>query len=636
MSFYYDENFFINSIPNILTNPNIRKPQLQAYCETIKYFNNSPENRNALIVLPTGVGKTGVMALAPFNLCTKRTLIITPGTTIKDTVIDSLNPDNPDNFWYKTNVFQRGFPLPNVIEYDGNNTPPEILEVANIIILNIQKLQSRLDSSLINRVNNDFFDFIIIDEAHHSTATTWIECINYFLNAKILKLTGTPFRTDGDKITGELIYKYSLGRAMSNNFVKSLSNIQYTPNELKLTIDNNTDTLYTINEIYSLGLRDEDWVSRSVAYSLECSESIVSESINSLNQKKLTSNIPHKIIAIACSIEHAKQIAQLYEDKSIKTTIIHSNLLKEEKEKAFKDIENNRVDAVINVAMLGEGYDHRYLSVAAIFRPFRNELPYIQFIGRILRFIPEGNSKDNIGIIISHRHLNLEHLWEKYKKEIQESEIIKSLKDYEDILDDNFNSSLGSESNPRNIEPLGNVVQSTTHTLDIENYLTTELFEKSKKEDEALLEQIEQMKKILPNLTTEQAKMLIQQGKNASNPIGRPDLIYKRKRSDLDTIIREELVPKLIENNHISKDGSDLKYSKLFIGEYWYIPNILKNKINNAALLALYYNNVLKDKIGLPRPKWLDDDFDTAFNYLDKLTENIDAILKVYYNENNR
>lgn len=638
MSYYYDENFFMNSIPNILTNPNIRKPQLQAYCEIVKYFNSEYLNRNALVILPTGVGKTGVMALAPFNLCKKRTLIITPGTTIKDTVIDNLNPENPDNFWYKTKVFQNGFPLPNVIEYDGKNTTKEVLDASNIVILNIQKLQSRLDSSLINRVNSDFFDLIIIDEAHHSTATTWVECVEHFCNAKILKVTGTPFRTDGEKITGTLIYKYSLGRAMSNNFVKSLSNIQFTPDELRLTIDDNSNKTYTLDEIYSLGIRDEDWVSRSVAYSLECSESIVSNSIDALNEKKLASNIPHKIIAIACSIEHAKQIARLYELKGIKTTIIHSSLSKEDKEMAFKDIENHRVEAVINVAMLGEGYDHKYLSVAAIFRPFRSELPYVQFIGRILRFIPEGTPKDNIGIIISHKHLNLNELWEKYKKEIQESEIIKSLKDCEDLLNDNFNvpsNNQSETSNNKATEPLGNVIQSTTHTLDVEYYLTTELIEKSKQQDKELEKQVEQMKKILPNLTDEQAKAIIRQGQNASAPIGRPDLLYKRKRSDLDTVIREELVPKLIEDNKISKDDSDLEFCQLFTGKYWFIPNILKSKKNNAALLALYYNNVLKDKIGLPRNKWLDSDLDTAFNYLDKLTQHIDGILKVYYNGNN-
>lgn len=174
--------------------------------------------------------------------------------------------------------------MPKVIEYDGKETPNEVLNAANIVILNIHKLQKRLDSSLINRVDSNFFDFIIIDEAHHSTASTWVECIQYFFNAKVLKLTGTPFRTDGEKITGELIYKYSLSRAMANEYVKSLSNINYVPEELKLTIDDE-ESLYSVDEILSLNLRDQDWIARSVAYSRACSERVVETLISELSEK---------------------------------------------------------------------------------------------------------------------------------------------------------------------------------------------------------------------------------------------------------------------------------------------------------------------------------------------------------------
>ena len=52
-----------------------------------------------------------------------------------------------------------------------------------------------------------------------------------------------------------------------------------------------------------------------------------------------------------------------------------------DREVAFSDIENHRVDVVVNVSMMGEGYDHKYLSIAAIFRPFKSLLPYEQFIG---------------------------------------------------------------------------------------------------------------------------------------------------------------------------------------------------------------------------------------------------------------
>lgn len=635
MAFNYFENYFMASMPNILNNPDIRQPQLEAYTEIYNYFSTEDyEDRSAIVVLPTGVGKTGVMGLAPFHICKKRTLIITPGTTIRDTVIENLNPLNPENFWYKRNVFKTDMFLPNVIEYD-NSTPDEVLNSANIVILNIHKLQLRLDSSLLNRVASDFFDFIIIDEAHHSVATTWVDCINYFKDAKILKLTGTPFRTDNEPLVGKLIYKYPLSRAMSNNYVKSLSNIQYVPDSLRLTVDNDTSKLYTIEELYDLRLKDQDWISRSVAFSEECSESIVISSINHLNDKKLGSTVPHKIIAIACSIEHAKQIATLYEKHGIKTAIVHSDLSPEDKEIAFKNIDNHRVEAVIHVAMLGEGYDHPYLSIAAIFRPFRNELPYTQFIGRILRYIPEGNAKDNVGIVISHTHLYLDKLWEKYKKEIQESKVISSLKYYDDILDDIFNSpDEPSESTPRDSAELGSIVQSSSHTLQVEDYLTTELLKKSREDDAKMQEQIKQIMTIIPNLSEEQAKLFIQQTQSSNSPLGRPDLLYKTRKKDLDVLIREDIVPSLIEKYKIDKDSDDLKDCGLFTGKYWWIPTRIKSKTGaNVAMLAMYYNATLKSKVGLKRSDWSQADYNTAFDSLDSLNNLIEGYIKRYYNK---
>ncbi|UZQ49565.1 DEAD/DEAH box helicase [Clostridium kluyveri] len=254
MAFNYNSNYFIASFPNIYGNKSLRSPQIEVYDEIKKYFNSDYQNRNALVVLPTGVGKTGVIGLAPYGICKKRVLIITPWTIIRDTVLDSLNPDYYDNFWLKRNVFKVKAQLPNIIEYNGKETTYEVLNAANIVILivilNVQKLQSRLDSSLIKLVPSDFFDMIIIDEAHHSTAKTWIECVNYFDKARVLKLTGTPFRTDKKENNGELIYKYPLSRAMYNSFVKILQNIKYVPDELRLTIDGDVSKEYTIEEIY--------------------------------------------------------------------------------------------------------------------------------------------------------------------------------------------------------------------------------------------------------------------------------------------------------------------------------------------------------------------------------------------------
>lgn len=630
MAYMYNHNYFMASIPNIYENPLLRLPQIEAYKKIHEYYNSDYENRNGLVVLPTGVGKTGVMGLAPFGISKGRVLIITPWTTVKETVLDGLDPENFDNFWLKRKVFNSKVLLPNVIEYLGKDTTYEILSVANIVILNVQKLQGRFESSLINIVPKDFFDMIIIDEAHHSTAKTWIECVEYFNNAKVLKLTGTPFRTDGEEINGHLIYKYSLSRAMYHSYVKSLENIEYVPDDLKLTIDNDETRVYSVEEIYKLNLKDTDWITRSVAYSRDCSEKVVDKSIAFLKRKLSNNNIPHKIIAIACSIPHAKQICELYENKGLKVALIHSGLDEVEKKRVLKDIENHRVQVVVNVAMLGEGYDHPYLSIAAIFRPFRNELPYAQFIGRILRIIPDENAKasDNIGQIVSHKHLKLDKLWDKYKIEIQESEIIKRLKEYDDVLDDDCDRDIEQKIETKDID-IGTALEYGEGDISIETYLDTEIIKKAKEDDKKTQEQIKQMADMF-DVTPEQAELLLQQMKSNSDIRKRPDIAYKTKKKSIDCKIREEIIPKLIVKYKIKEDGQDLKQLSLFSGKYWYIPS--KVKLKNNAMLSMYMNCYLKDKIGKPRNKWLDNDVDRAEILLNDLEDFVETTIKQFYN----
>lgn len=99
-------------------------------------------------------------------------------------------------------------------------------------------------------------------------------------------MTGTPFRSDGRKIQGEEIYTYSLGKAMAKGYVKSLEKIDYIPDKVYLTLDKNNEVVYTIEEIRKMGIKDEDWILRSVALSPESNKSIISQSIHYLEEKK--------------------------------------------------------------------------------------------------------------------------------------------------------------------------------------------------------------------------------------------------------------------------------------------------------------------------------------------------------------
>jgi hypothetical protein len=89
----------------------------------------------------------------------------------------------------------------------------------------------------------------------------------------------------------------------------------------------------------------------------------------------------------------------------------------DKQEDVMRRLKNGELDCIVQVQMLGEGFDHQKLSVAAIFRPFRTLAPYIQFVGRILRVIVQNNPNhpDNYGHIITHSGMNLDQRLKEFR-----------------------------------------------------------------------------------------------------------------------------------------------------------------------------------------------------------------------------
>ncbi|MDD2554185.1 MAG: DEAD/DEAH box helicase family protein [Desulfitobacteriaceae bacterium] len=60
------ENYFRDTLVNIINNNKLREPQIEAYMKIKEYFNSNPHGE-ALVVLPTGTGKSGLVSIAPFG-----------------------------------------------------------------------------------------------------------------------------------------------------------------------------------------------------------------------------------------------------------------------------------------------------------------------------------------------------------------------------------------------------------------------------------------------------------------------------------------------------------------------------------------------------------------------------------------
>lgn len=619
----FDENYFLNAEPKILDNDSLRQAQMEAYVEICKHFLIENSQQHAVVVLPTGAGKTGVIATAPFGISNGRVLIITPQLVIKDHVLDSLDSSLPGNFWLKYGIFDEFNDLPQIVEYDNDIQDEELIN-SNIVILNIHKLSNKYKKSLLTKVEPYFFDMIIIDEAHHSPADTWQQALDYFETAKVIKVTGTPFRTDRKPIEGKLIVNYRLGKAMNEGIVKTLKNFRLIPEKIFLTIDDNEDKKYTISELEALQIKDRNYISRSVALSRECNEQIVQASLDELEKRLSESNVPHKIIAVCCSIKHAEKVKELYIESGKRVVIVHSDLDKKERKEELRKIESHQTDVVIHVAMLGEGYDHPYLSVAAIFRPFRSLAPYSQFIGRILRRIPDSEAEsqlDNIGVVIAHKELDLDDLWNEYQEEQKYNEILESVKRSEKI-EKKLDKDLKRE---RNTDVAEVSVEGELLT-DEEYYEYTKAAEKYEQYQRELQQKIKQLKEVFPERSE---KDLLKLAKKEAKPSNISPLLKNPKkyrsilRNEFDQAVKIEIPATLLSEFSLNKEGEQLLKLRVKPSLRW----VFNNNPDNAAIIAKYLNGYFNERYG-QRNNWTIKDYENATSDLFAIVNHLRKMIK--------
>lgn len=154
-------SYFKETVTYINGNKKLREPQREAYIAAYEYFAEN-EKGEALIVLPTGTGKSGLISVLPFGISNGRVLVVTPGLITKQSVVKTLNPLE-DNFWINYDIIFDPEDMPVVVEYDMG-VLDESLERSNFVVANIHKLYKDSENSLLKRVPPNFFDMIIIDD----------------------------------------------------------------------------------------------------------------------------------------------------------------------------------------------------------------------------------------------------------------------------------------------------------------------------------------------------------------------------------------------------------------------------------------------------------------------------------------
>ncbi len=405
-------SFFLTTPANIAKNTKLRDPQRAGHRAVLEHFANSSEP--ATLQIPVGCGKTGVIATLPFGLCRGRVLVIAPNLTIRTGITEALDLASRKNFWRKAEVLTDFSQGPYTAVLDGANANVHDCIESHFVVTNIQQLASSADRWLPQFPPN-FFDLILIDEGHHNAAPSWRRVFERFPDARVVSLTATPFRADGKPVEGKIVYSYPFTQAMMKGYIKDIVAYNAAPAELTFTYRGETRT-HTLEEV--LALREEQWFRKGVALSPECNGAIVDKSLQKLQELRSETGHPHQLIAVACSVDHARQVRSLYQERGMRAREIYGEMDDDDRDQVLELLRQGRLDCIVQVQMLGEGFDHPNLSVGAIFRPFRSLSPYIQFVGRIMRVVEEGQPghANNRGYVVSHVGLNNEEHWSDFRE----------------------------------------------------------------------------------------------------------------------------------------------------------------------------------------------------------------------------
>lgn len=248
----------------------------------------------------------------------------------------------------------------------------------NIIFASIQSLRN-----CYNEFKPSFFDYIIVDEFHHSMSDSYLKTLSYFNPKFLLGLTATPKRMDGKDILSlcdyNVVDEIGIKEALEedlivpfhyfgvNDYTINYDNIPYKNGKYneKILLENlllNTRTDYIVEKINKFGF-DGDELSA---------------------------------VAFCQNIEHAFFMKEEFSKKGYKSAVITANTSSNERSEILKKFKNKKIEILCVVDILNEGIDIPTINLLLFLRPTMSSTIFIQQIGRGLR---KAKNKDFVTII---------------------------------------------------------------------------------------------------------------------------------------------------------------------------------------------------------------------------------------------
>ncbi len=322
--------------------------------------------RKALMVLPTGGGKTVVvseiidqalqMKMRVLFLAHRRELISQASKTLHAAHL----PHGIIQAGYTTRLWEK-------------------LQVASIQTVHARAVRS-------STIELPEFDLIVIDEAHRSTASSYKDVVKVYPNAILCGLTATPCRGDGRGL-GEcfdtMLLGAEVGELVEGGFL--VPTRVYAPSTPNLE---------------GVKIARGDYAENQLAERMD-KAALIGDVV--MHWIRLAEN--RKTVVFATSVAHSMHLAQEFQRQGILAEHVDGTTPMEERDRINQRVINGEIDVLCNCAVYTEGWDLPEISCVILARPTKSIGLFRQMIGRALRPAPGKTDcliLDHAGAVFEH------------------------------------------------------------------------------------------------------------------------------------------------------------------------------------------------------------------------------------------
>ena len=239
-------------------------------------------------------------------------------------------------------------------------------------------IQTASSRKLWQSLGAKFYDYIVIDEAHHSAASTYEEILKGFSPEILLGMTATPERMDGDSIlpyfNNRIAAELRLPEALEE---KLLCPFQYFCVSDPVSIADNS--FWDLGK-YKTSALENAYVTNSVT-----SEQRLNAILSAIEKYNFGNISTVKGLGFCVSIKHAEFMAKAFNAKGIPSEALTSQTDDQIRKAAIQKLRSGELKYIFTVDLFNEGVDIPEANQVLFLRPTDSLTIFLQQLGRGLR-----------------------------------------------------------------------------------------------------------------------------------------------------------------------------------------------------------------------------------------------------------